>query len=158
MIKKQELLLNFEFIQDMLEYFQRQVICFFILKELIDDSEKILKKQSKIHLFDHDNYDLILKRCKENNIEDIIAPYTYGSMRYKIEKKQNPVRVSCSEDAYLFSGYTGPLYFIDKKEKIIIVVMINSVHNSRKTRQERLNTGIAIIEEIYRNIKKEFFI
>lgn len=131
---------------------------FLVLKSLIDESEKILKNKSKVHFFNHDDYENYIKECQQNQKEIMISLYTYGGMRYKIlNEKLNPVRVPCSLDSFLFSGYTGPIYLIDKQMKIIIVLMINSVHFSKKTRAERLEYSMNLISKIYTSIKKEFF-
>lgn len=129
---------------------------FTVLASLIDDSYLLLNEKSINHFFEHDNYIDLINDYTVNHRTHIRAPYTYGGMRYTIpDSKYNVVHIrSNTPETYLFSGYTGPIYWIDKKEKIIIVVMINSVHKSRKTRKERLDFGMNLIEQIYNQINQ----
>lgn len=124
---------------------------FEIIVDIISEHSVLLNKKSQAHFFSHDDYKEYIKKYDKDSL---LAPYTYGGMRYKIEQREyDPVRVSCGSEAYLFSGYTGPIYFIDKTEMVVIVVMLNSVYHSKKTRKERLDYGIELINQIYQKIE-----
>lgn len=80
----------------------------------------------------------------------IIRPYNYGGTRYKnpLDKK-NELPLKASAKSIIFSGYTGPIFFIDFEKTIIILVMTNTCHNSKKNRHERYALSQKMIAELF---------
>lgn len=64
--------------------------------------------------------------------------YNFMGTRHKRTKQMaEGILNLCSERSIEFSGYTGPMFVMDLEKRIIIVVMCNSVHNTKMGRRER---------------------
>ncbi len=91
-------------------------------------------------------------------LDSIVKPYNLAGMRY-----QNPyseiltIPFDTSSHTVIFSGYTGPVYLIDLEKKIIILVMTNVCHASKKERKERLYAIIHMVKDLYEDTKKKIF-
>lgn len=86
---------------------------------------------------------------KYNNME------TYNNMgtRYKqYLNKKGEVPDICSNNTIVFSGYTGPMYIIDFINKVIVVIMCNSLHNTKLNRAERKKVTEELMEKICKEI------
>ena len=97
-------------------------------------------------------YDDIAKNLddEEELYLKIIRPYNYGGTRYKNPlAKKNELPLSAGDKSIIFSGYTGPIFFIDFEKCIIILVMTNTCHCSKKTRHERYSMSQKMISDIY---------
>ncbi|MCL1874572.1 MAG: serine hydrolase [Clostridiales bacterium] len=80
----------------------------------------------------------------------IIRPYNYGGTRYKNPlAKKNELPIGAGDKSIIFSGYTGPIFFMDFEKSIIILVMTNTCHNSKKNRHERYALSQKMITELY---------
>ena len=113
-----------------LDYFNR-------LREIIDgnDINEMYNKVIK------NNPDFYLPKCINNM-----------GVSYKNEiNLLNDVPINASKNTITFSGYTGPLFIIDFDKSIIIVVMCNSIHNSRLTRKERKEIEVKLTNYVYDN-------
>ena len=73
--------------------------------------------------------------------------------RYRNDVKIiNDLPDAASDDAIVFSGYTGPLFVIDFTNQVIILVMCNLVHNSFMGRFERKCMTDEIVDMIYQKL------
>ena len=136
------------------------------LKTFLNNS--LLKKETidlmlKHHNINKNNLD-ILKKITNKNLEinelyelakeinpNIYLPSTYNYMgcRYKNDiKEKNDIPKILSNKSITFSGYTGPMFIIDFKNKIIVLVMCNILHNTKLDRITRKNKTTEIIDYI----------
>lgn len=97
-------------------------------------------------------YDAIVRKIEDEGglLSKIPSTYNYGGMRFRhIIKQKNDHPTLASDNSVLFSGYTGPIFFIDFERKIVILVMTNVCHDSNKKRTERYLMSKQLINELY---------
>ena len=108
---------------------------------------KMLKKETIQLMLSHDAY-------YENNY-DLFKTYNYMGTRFKnLVKELNDVPYAASDMSFVFTGYTGPILFVDYKKKIIIIVMSNSVHLTKFSREQRYKKEVDLLNSIYDKINK----
>lgn len=103
-------------------------------------------------------YDEIVKKIEDEKVllSKIPSAYNYGGMRFRhLLNKKNDHPKLASNDSVLFSGYTGPIFFLDFQRKIVILVMTNVCHNSHKNRTERYQMSRQLVEELYNTVLDE---
>lgn len=83
-------------------------------------------------------------------LSHIIKPYNYSGMRYQNPYKEiMTIPFDTSQHTVIFSGYTGPIYLMDFEKQLIILVMTNVCHLSKKNRGDRLAATIHMIQDLY---------
>ena len=99
-------------------------------------------------------YDDLAKKVDKNELlSKIIRPYNYCGTRYKNPiNAKNEIPETATANSIIFSGYTGPIFFIDFERKIIILVMTNVCHNSSKSRSDRYDMSKNMINDIYNQL------
>ena len=78
----------------------------------------------------------------------IIVGTRYRNPDY--EKNEHPK--GASEKSIIFSGFTGPIFFIDFEKKIVILVMTNVCHISTMDRVEKYRVSKELVAETYKQI------
>lgn len=132
-------LLKKETIEIMLKHDDRNSMNYNILKNLTNRDDNI-----------NNLYDEI---CDIDNNLTLIDPYNYMGCLYKNKiNKLNLVDNLLSDNSINFSGFTGPMFSIDFKNKIIVLVMCNILHNTHIDRKPRKMMTRDIIHEVIKQI------
>ena len=132
---------------------------------------KLLKKETIEFMLSHkdvnkENYEYLKTITSEDEInnmyekalkinKDLYLPFTYNNMgvRYKNDiSVLNDVPYIASDNSVSFSGYTGPMFTIDFKSNVIVVIMCNVMHNTKLKRGERKKITIEIMNDIFKNL------
>lgn len=80
----------------------------------------------------------------------ILKTYNNMGIRYRnCISKLNDVPNKASGNSVSFCGFTGPMFTIDFDQKIIIVIMCNTIHNVKLNRIERKNKTVEIMNQIF---------
>lgn len=116
--------------------------------------EKIIKGDLFKVLLDHDDINGLnrksLKEDKDIKIQNLSKPYCLMGARLKNDiVEENEIPNKASDKTVYFSGYTGPAYLLDFKNKIIIVLMSNLTHHNIYMRLERKKIANEMIKEVY---------
>ncbi|WP_297377115.1 serine hydrolase [uncultured Helcococcus sp.] len=116
--------------------------------------ENIIKGDFFKSLLDHDDINGLnkekLKESKDIKIQSLSKPYCLMGARLRNEiEEENEIPDKSSDKTVYFSGYTGPAYLLDFKNKIIIVLMSNLTHHNTYMRLERKKIANDMIKEVY---------
>ncbi len=144
---------------DMMKFLRSFLDCTLLSKETV----AIMKRHDDINLY---NFNLLKDLTEVDDINKmyqavkkidpgyvICRTYNYMGTRYRNDVKIiNDLPDAASDDAIVFSGYTGPLFVIDFTNQVIILVMCNLVHNSFMGRFERKCMTDEIVDMIYQKL------
>lgn len=146
---------------DLLKFLMSFLDCSLLKKETI---KQMLKHYNIEQLNEHilnnivneDKINKMYERAliKEPNVR-LARTYNFMGARYHNPiDALNDVPLDCSKDTIVFSGYTGPMYVVDFKREIIVVIMCNVIHNTTLNRAERKKITEELMNFIVKNIEE----